>query len=415
MTNLAEEKAPLGGITPQEITSANATVRICHLGKYYPPAAGGIETHLQTLARSQAELGCQVEVICVNHRDRAERDVTWSARATTPTVMESDGPVRITRLGRLGSIAKLDLCPGLPRVLTRLQGSADVLHLHAPNPTMLLALVTCRPRVPLVITHHSDIVRQRFLRYLVAPFERWVYGSARLILADSPTYTPGSPVLGRYPAKVSDLPLGIDLSPYLTPSVSARESACRFRQKHGQPLWLFVGRLIYYKGLDVALRALRDVPGTLLVIGTGPLESSLRKEAAILGVADRVIWHGHASADELVGAYQAATALWFPSNARSEGFGLVQVEAMASGCPVINTAIPHSGVSWVSPDGETGLTVPVNDAPALANAARRLLDEPALRNQLGQNGRQRATEAFGQERMAQTSLQLYRRLLAPAA
>ena len=152
-------------------------------------------------------------------------------------------------------------------------------------------------------------------------------------------------------------------------------------------MWLCVGRLIYYKGLSVALAALRDVPGRLLVIGTGPMEAELRSRAVELGVADRVVFHGRASTDELVGAYRAATALWFPSTARSEGFGLVQVEAMASGCPVINTAIAGSGVPWVCRHEREGLTVPINDPAALAAAAKRILTEPGLRERLAGAGR----------------------------
>jgi rhamnosyl/mannosyltransferase len=125
-----------------------------------------------------------------------------------------------------------------------------------------------------------------------------------------------------------------------------------------------------------------------------------------------VAWLGHVTPDELAGAYQAAAALWFPSNARSEGFGLVQVEAMASGCPVINTAVPDSGVSWVSRNEVTGLTVPINDAPALAAATRRLLDEPGLRDRLAAGARRRAADEFGAEVMAERSLEIYRTVLA---
>jgi rhamnosyl/mannosyltransferase len=152
-----------------------------------------------------------------------------------------------------------------------------------------------------------------------------------------------------------------------------------------------------------------------MVIGTGPLEAALRQKAEALGVADRVIWFGPAEPDQLIGAYQAATAFWFPSVARSEGFGLVQVEAMASGCPVINTAIPGSGVSWVSLHQISGLTVPVGNAEAFAAAAQRLLDEKGLRDLLGRQGRERACSDFAEQKMAERSLDIYSRVLSRVA
>jgi rhamnosyl/mannosyltransferase len=151
------------------------------------------------------------------------------------------------------------------------------------------------------------------------------------------------------------------------------------------------------------------------VIGTGPLATELKAKAEELGVADRVIWYGHASAEELVGAYWAATALWFPSVARSEGFGLVQVEAMAAGCPVINTAIPGSGVAWVCRHEREGLTTPVNDSVAFAAAARRLLGEPGLRERLAQAGRERAAIEFDWLVMGQRSLDAYRAAIKKGA
>lgn len=401
----------LGGIPPSD--TWHRPPRVCHLGKFYPPATGGIETHVRALARAQAELGADVRVLCVNHQDRRGRDVTWESFADTPTVEERDGPVRVTRLGRRASLARLDLCPGLLAEFAGLGRDAyDVLHLHAPNPTMLLALATLRPRAPLVVTYHSDVVKQRALRLAMRPFEHAVYRRAAVLLADSPPYPDGSPLLGRYREKVDVLPLGLDLTPYLRPSEAALAHARELRDRHGEPLWLAVGRLVYYKGLHNAIRALPRVPGKLLVIGHGPIEAELRRLAREVGVAERVVWRGRASEDELAGAYHAAAALMFPSNARSEAFGLVQVEAMASGCPVLNCAIPHSGVAWVSPHEETGLTVPMDDPEALAAAANRLLREPGLCERLGRQARERASREFDRRTMAARSLEIYRRAVA---
>jgi glycosyltransferase involved in cell wall biosynthesis len=409
------DRAP--GAAPAADAAPGRGLRICHLGKFYPPASGGMESHLQTLARAQAALGAEVRVFCVNHRDRAGRDVTWRTFAATATVEERDGDVRVTRVGRRAAVARLELCPELPWLLAALQrgGRADVLHLHVPNPTMLLPLAALRQRVPLVITYHSDVVLQRRLARLVRPFEHRVFRRAAAILATSPAYAGGSEMLRAYGDRGGVLPFGIDLAPYQRPSAEALAEARRLRDEHGEPLWLAVGRLVYYKGLHNAVAALRQVAGRLLVVGEGPLGGELRAAAERAGVAGRVYWVGRLSEPALVGAYHAATALWFPSNARSEAFGLVQVEAMASGCPVINTAIPHSGVPWVSRHEETGLTVPPDEPAALAAAANRLLEEPGLRRRLQEEARARAAREFDARLMAARSLEVYRRVRVAAA
>jgi glycosyltransferase involved in cell wall biosynthesis len=393
--------------------SASSLLRICHLGKYYPPAPGGMEAHVRTLALAQAALGAEVQVVCVNHADADGRDVTWMQFGTSRTVEDRDGPVRVTRLGRTASLARFDYCPDLLGTLTQLQRNAvDILHVHTPNPNMLLALSALRLRTPLVITHHSDIVRQKVLKLALEPFERRIYGKATRILSTSPEYPAGSIVLQRYLEKVEPLPLGVDLTPYTDPSEAAQAYAENLRKTLPHPLWLAVGRLVYYKGLHIAVDALRQVPGTLIFVGDGLLEADLRRQAEQRNVADRIVWKAYLSPEELAGAYRAATALWFPSTARSEGFGLVQVEAMASGCPVINTAIPASGVSWVSRHEETGLTVPVHDPAAFAAAARRLLDQSGLRDRLGTAARERACREFDHRRMAQRSLAIYDSILS---
>ena len=384
-------------------------LRVVHRGKYYPPAHGGIEEHTRALARTQAALGAEVRVLVVNHATAAGRDATFDRFTPTPHVEEADGPVKVVRVGRWAHLAKLDIVPGLFAALRRLaRWKPDVWHLHAPNVTMMLALVACRAVRPLVITHHSDIVRQRLLRYAVRPVEASVYRRAARVLATSAGYAEGSALLRRHREKVDVLPLGIDLAPFREPSPAALAAAGLLRAKYGDPLWLSVGRLIYYKGLHVALEALRHTRGTLVVIGTGPLAGELESRARELGVAERVVFHGHASPDELAGAYRAATALWFPGTARSEAFGLAQVEAMASGCPVINTAIAGSGVPWVCRHEQEGLTVPVNDAAALAAAANRLLEEPGLRDRLARGAVERAAGEFDARAMAARSLEVYR-------
>lgn len=391
-------------------------MRICHLGKYYFPVTGGIETHVRILARAQVELGADVEVVCINHADASGADVSSRPFAATVDTHEMDDRVKLTRIGRRFSLARWDVCPGaLRRLRNIIAGDCDILHLHVPNPTMLLALPSLPAKTRLVITHHSDVVKQRILGQGLWPFELWAFHCASRILATSPRYENGSRLLRRFHSKVAVLPFGVDMQPFIDPSPAAIEFGRRLRAEHGEPLWLSVGRIVYYKGYETAVKALAELPGKWVVIGTGPLEEPLKQLARDMGVAGRIVWLGGVSDDELVGAMSAATALWFPSNARSEAFGLVQVEAMASGCPVINCDIPHSGVPWVSIHHETGLTVSINTPEQFAAAARRLVDDPQLHARLASNAQRRAAEQFNHRRMAAESLDLYRSVMAEAS
>jgi rhamnosyl/mannosyltransferase len=374
-------------------------LRVCHLSKYYPPAPGGIETQVRTLALAQADLGLDVSVLCIHHE------------SGTATTTESDGPVSVVRMGRRASGLKLDYCPGLASAIRAIR--ADILHLQVPNPTMVLGLLAARPDVPLVVTYQSDVVRQRVRAALFRPLERLLYRRVRAVLATSPTYAGGSSFLRPYADRLGVLPNGIDLGPYRDPSPAHLEQARAIRSRYPGPIWLGCGRMVYYKGFLNAIRALTRVEGSLLLVGNGPDRPGLEAEAARLGVADRVTFLGSLHYLDIVPYYLAADAFWFPSNARSEAFGIVQVEAMAAGCPVINAAIPHSGVAWVSRHDREGLTIPLDDPVALADAASRLIHEPGLRDRLAQAARRRAFEDFDSRATAERSLEIYRDVLVP--
>jgi glycosyltransferase involved in cell wall biosynthesis len=388
------------------LQNPHSPLRICHLSKYYPPQPGGIETHVRALATSQAALGAKVDVLCVNTCD-AEGNESHQ----TQTIEEIDRNVRVIRLGRMLTVARVDVFTAFSQYFGDRGNPYDIAHLHAPNPAMALHWSLANSAIPLIVAHHSDIVKQRILKHAVNPILKYVYRRAARVLVGSPTYLAGSNFLQPYRNRVEVLPYGIDLSIYRQPSLTAIAYEKQLRASHPGPIWLCVGRLVYYKALHVAISALRTVPGTLIIVGKGELAESLWQHALETGVSDRVVFKPQVSQDELIGAYRAATALWFPSNARSEAFGLVQVEAMACGCPVINAAIPNSGVTWVSRGGIEGLTIPMNDTWALSDAANRLLREPQLRGKLAIASQERSLQ-FDQALMAQESLRIYEQAIA---
>ena len=195
--------------------------------------------------------------------------------------------MRSRRLQRVGTLAKFDLCPDLGKHLARID--ADVLHVHVPNPTMLLALIQTRPKKPVVVTYHSDLIRpSRVLGSLFrARSSCWAYRQVRAVMPTSPLYPNGSTFLRPYGDMLHVLPHGIDLGAYLAPSPQALAEADRIRAEYGQgePIWVSAGRHVYYKGFIHAIRALTRVRGRLILIGEGPDQPALRAEAEHLGVA----------------------------------------------------------------------------------------------------------------------------------
>ena len=376
-------------------------LRVMHLGKYYPPAPGGIESLVRDLAVTQAGLGLDVSVHVFHHDTRIRQ-----------TAVEDDQGVEVVRHSRRAGFAKLDYASDLIDQIRATR--ADVIHLHVPNPSMILALLNApqvMKNVPIVVTYHSDIIRQRLRSALFRPLERRLYRYVDAICPTSPMYANGSRFLKPYRGLIRPVPMGLRLDKYLSPSAQDRQMAERLRQLVQGPVWLACGRLVYYKGFQTAIEALSLTRsgGELWVIGTGPDKARLQAAADRLGLGRRVKFLGHVPST--VPYYHAADAFWFPSNARSEAFGLAQVEAMASGCPVINTYIPDSGVSWVSQHGLTGLTVPVGDAQALAGAADQLATDEALRLRLGQAAQRRAKDQFEISVMARRHNRIYHDVL----
>ncbi len=171
---------------------------------------------------------------------------------------------------------------------------------------------------------------------------------------------------------------------------------------------LAVGRLVPYKGFDVLIRAMRWVDAKLVLIGTGPLGEDLRKLARSEGVEAKVSMPGRV--DEIASYLAAASLFVLPSLTRAEAFGIVQLEAMATGVPVVNTEL-DSGVPEVNVHGQTGFTVPPGDPQALASAIQTLLDRQDLRDQFGRAAKERVHSEFTADLMCSRTMRVYEEVL----
>jgi rhamnosyl/mannosyltransferase len=241
-----------------------------------------------------------------------------------------------------------------------------------------------------------------------------VMDRAQCIISTSARYAESSPELAPYHGRVRIVPYGIEAEPYEAESGAA--TANGLRKRFGSRVVLAAGRLIYYKGFDVLLEAMTRVDAHLVLVGEGPLRDALERKTRALGLEPRVTFAGEVHQREIAAWYRAADVFAFPSVARSEAFGIVQLEAMASGIPVVNTHL-DSGVPFVSLDKETGFTVPPQDPAALAAALNSLLGNAKLREEMGRKARQRVRELFTKDRMVGQLRSIYRQVLdsAPVA
>ncbi|MBI2304526.1 MAG: glycosyltransferase [Chloroflexi bacterium] len=361
--------------------------------KDYFPVLGGIENHLRLLATGLAtHKEMKVEVLVTDPGRRTQR-------------LSMDG-VSITKAGRWLTAASAPISTSLFLEMRRRQ--ADIYHLHFPYPIGEMAYLLAGAKGKLVITYHSDIIRQRRLLLLYRPFLWRLLGRADRIIVQSPNYVASSPYLRRVAKKCTVIPSAVDMRRF---EATEGAAVAAWRRRFPPPLVLFVGRFRYYKGLQYLIQAMKKIKATLLLSGSGPLESQLRHQVAALALEDRIFFLGEVPDGELPSLYQAADIFVLPACERSEAFGLTQVEAMASGVPVICTEL-GTGTSYVNIHGETGLVVPPRDPEALAQAINTLLDNPGLRQQLGGGGRERAAREFGVETMVQRTIQLYQELVS---
>jgi len=347
-----------------------------------------MESHLQHLCpRLAKKVELDVVVFGNPEREFTERFGFRLHRVRTQAVIAS-APVSLELTSKIASIP------------------ADIVHIHHPNPTAIQAYLASGHKGRLVVTYHSDIVRQKILGKLISPVLERAWRRTRRFMVASPDYIESSPVLSRYRSRSIAIPHGIELEEQRTPT-EAEVAAIRARFPGG--LLLAVGRLVGYKGFEYLVDAMSKVAESgnaaqLAIVGVGPLKENLTSQITRLNLTGRV--HLLERVDDLAPYFAAADIFVLPSIDRNEAYGFVQVEAMAYGLPVINTNL-QSGVPFVSRHNETGLTVPPCDSGALAAAILDLVQDTAKRKTFGHAARERAYGEFSAEKMVERTLSVY--------
>ncbi len=395
-------------------------MRVLHVAKYYPPRPGGMESFVRDLAVATTGMGVDNLVLAHAHEPGPAR------------VTDQDG-VRVVRAPCHGSLLYAPVSPSWPLHLSRWSRDfrPDLVHAHMPNTSAFWSLLPGLGKPPLVVHWHSDVVfsrghlPHRLALGLYSLLERSLLRRARRIVATSPDYLDASRPLARFRDRCRVVPLGLDAARLGSdPPPEPDERAAQTRERRlgtgpdkGDMLVLSVGRFAHYKGFPVLARAMaalaRRAPGArLVIVGDGEERRATARAAQEAGVTDRVVLPGHVDDAELAALMRAADLFVLPSLERTEAFGMVLLEAMACGCPLVTTAIPGSGVNHVNAPGVTGLSVPPSDAGALAEAMADLLTDEPRRLAMGLAARQRFEERFSMGAVGRAMLGVYEEALA---
>lgn len=375
-------------------------IRPLHVGKFIPPPYAGIEAHVDTLLRALLP-EISGTLVAGESPDPAQRDVAKL-------------PYRALVARSYGKFASATISPGVLSLAQKelASGNCNLLHIHAPNPWGDFLALSCPKNIPVVMTWHSDIVRQRKLMLLYRTIQRRVLERVDRITIYTPKHYESSQQLKQVDvrSKVTFVPIGIDFSQLDKTPAAPLARIVDFAR--GRRQVLTVGRHVYYKGYEYLIsaisRARSDV--VLVMIGAGALTSQLKSHARELKVEDRVLFLGEADNETLAGALHGCDVFCLPSIAPSEGFGIASAEAMACGKPTIVCEL-NNGVNYLNQEGKTSLVVPPKNVEALAAAIDTLILDDALRARLGASAREWVRREFSVEAMKRGTIDLYQSLV----
>ena len=257
-----------------------------------------------------------------------------------------------------------------------------------------------------VILHwHSDIIKQKSMLWFYRPLQQWLIRRADLILGTTPVYLTKSPYLKEVADRCACLPIGV----CPVPPMPDKESIVHAKYP-GKKIIFSLGRLVPYKGFEYLIRAALLLPDDYIVLigGNGPLRYDLERDIDTYGVSDKVKLLGRIHEEDLPAYYHACTLFCLPSVQKTEAFGIVQIEAMSCGKPVVATDIPESGVPWVNEHGVSGMNMPPKDPEALAEAILEITKDEETYRRYSRNAYERYRSVFTAEKMIKQIVNYYK-------
>lgn len=355
-------------------------MKLVHLVKYHWPDNGGGVSQSVDMAIHAFEQyrknkpGYTQEVVCC-----------WQQNGKPGSKGLLDNGIPVYRCKSLFTKLSTQFSAEFLRTVKNRVHEDDIVIYNFPYPLVDLAVLLGLIRGTLVVWWHCDFeIKGKFANAMFRPLVNHTLKKANKIIVSSEGNITGSETLRKYADKCAVIPFAID-------QTLIEEGKNYYRsERQAQPSApvhvLFIGRFVWYKGIDVLLKAYSELDQSkyeLTLVGDGPLFDDMKKLADSLHLA-HVNFTGHVSDEEKKEWIKWCDYLVLPSISKAEAFAIVQIEAMTFGKPVINTNI-KSGVPYVSKDGVTGITVPLQDTEALRDAMKQLGENTALRERYSKN------------------------------
>jgi len=371
-------------------------MRVLHFYKNALPfSLGGVEQVIDQIARGTLVLGVENKVL-----------------ALSKTIPTNNNPIELNGYKVYGAKCDLEIASNgfsweSIHLFKKLSLEADLIHYHFPWPFADMVHFLVAPKKPAVLTYHSDIIRQKLLLYLYYPLKMNFLKSIDQIIATSPNYLNTSKLLKKFEHKTTVIPIGLNESTYL---VKDQDSIPYLHQCFGDRFFLFIGAFRYYKGLEYLLEAAKKTSATIVIVGSGSIENELWARAQNYQL-NNIYFLGKVSDSHKNALLQACYGIVFPSNLRSEAFGVTLLEGAMFGKPLISCEI-GTGTSYINNHFRTGLIVPPSNPKALADAMTWLLLHPDESKKMGKAAREQYQLFFTASKMAKSYYNVYHKILS---
>lgn len=369
-------------------------MKILHLGKYYHPYTGGIETVTKDICEGMVSKGHEVTVLCSNDKNKSEE--------------KNINGVNVIYSSRLLVLLSQPINLFLALTLYRSVKNFDVVHVHSPNPFAELISLFIPKKIKVVTTHHADVERQKiFLKFYKHLYNAFLKRCDKIYVATE-NHIKYSKFLPAFKDKCEVIPFTIDESRFNKNS-KVEAHIKELREKHGDYA-LFVGRLVSYKGLDYLVEAAKTTNGKILIVGGGPDQEKLEQKVFDSRIENVVFLGKVLDEDYFSALYHASNFMVLPSTTHAENFGVVQLEAMYCRKPMITTRI-DSGVPLVGKHNETSFIIPPKDSEALSRTMNILFENQELVRQMGLNAMKRFFKLYTKNIFNKSHDESYRALL----